>query len=128
MEHLIINTNMLGNVSLIENCIPHLCSLTSNIINESFQRYKNYERKRWTFDLRYKFQVSFEFSIDNGMTIWIDQAALNESYGFILNACVSYKNEKIYYVHISGGMLVYIISNVYNVHYNNRPTRVVSTG
>ncbi|CAF1086885.1 unnamed protein product [Adineta steineri] len=28
----------------------------------------------------------------------------------------------------NGGMLVYIISNVYNVHYNNRPTRVVSTG
>jgi hypothetical protein len=25
-------------------------------------------------------------------------------------------------------MLVYIISDVYNVHYNQRPTRVVSTG
>ncbi|CAF3928098.1 unnamed protein product [Adineta steineri] len=50
------------------------------------------------------------------------------SYGFILNTCVSYKNEKIYHVHISDGMLVYIISNVYNVHHNNRPTRVVSTG
>jgi hypothetical protein len=50
------------------------------------------------------------------------------SYGFILNACVSYKNENIYYVHISGGMLVYIISDVYNVHYNHKPTRVVSTG
>ena len=48
------------------------------------------------------------------------------SYGFILNACVSYKNEKIYYVHISGGMLVYIISDVYNVHYNRQPIRVIS--
>ncbi|CAF1506232.1 unnamed protein product [Adineta steineri] len=42
------------------------------------------------------------------------------NYGFILNACASYKNEKIYYVHI--------ISNVYNAHYKNRPTHVVSTG
>ncbi len=50
------------------------------------------------------------------------------SYGFILNACVSYKNENIYYVHLSGGMLVYIISDVYNVHLKQRPTRVVSTG
>jgi hypothetical protein len=25
-------------------------------------------------------------------------------------------------------MLVYVISDVYNVHYNNRPTRIVSTG
>ena len=50
------------------------------------------------------------------------------SYGFILNACVSYKDENIYYVHISGGMLVYIISDVYNVHFNNRPSRVASIG
>ncbi|CAF4439641.1 unnamed protein product [Adineta steineri] len=80
IEHLIINTNMLANVSLIENYIPHLCSLTSNIIDESFRRYKSYERKLWVDNLRQKFQVSFQFAIDNGMTIWIDQAALNESY------------------------------------------------
>jgi len=45
-----------------------------------------------------------------------------------LNACVSYKNENIYYVHISGGMLVYIISDVYNVHWNQKPVRVASSG
>jgi len=50
------------------------------------------------------------------------------SYGFILNACVSYKDENIYYVHISGGMLVYIISDVYNVHWNQKPIRVASSG
>jgi len=49
------------------------------------------------------------------------------SYGFILNACVSYKDENIYYVHISGGMLVYIISDVYNVHLHRRPVRVASS-
>ncbi|CAF3803229.1 unnamed protein product, partial [Adineta steineri] len=65
---------------------------------------------------------------DQILRINIFQELILKRYGFILNACVSYKNEKIYYVHISGGMLVYIISNVYNVHYNNRPTRVVSTG
>ncbi|CAF1490937.1 unnamed protein product [Adineta steineri] len=80
IEHLIINTNMLENVPLLENYIPHLCSLTSNIIDESFRRYKSYERRLWVDNLRQKFQVSFEFAIDNGMTIWIDQAALNESY------------------------------------------------
>jgi len=37
-------------------------------------------------------------------------------YGFILNACVSDKDDGIYFVHISGGMLAYIISDVYNVH------------
>ena len=54
--------------------------------------------------------------------------ALPFSYGFILNACVSKKDENIYYVHISGGMLVYIISDVYNVHYSPRPVRVASSG
>ena len=49
------------------------------------------------------------------------------SYGFIVNACVSYQNENIYYVHISGGMLVYIISDVYNVHYNRQSKRTVSS-
>lgn len=39
------------------------------------------------------------------------------SFGFILNACVSYEHEKIYYVHISGGMLVYMTSDVYNPKY-----------
>jgi hypothetical protein len=50
------------------------------------------------------------------------------SYGFILNSCVSYKDENIYYVHISGGMLVYIISDVYNVHCNRKTIRVASSG
>lgn len=40
---------------------------------------------------------------------------------------MSYKNEKIYYVHISAGMLVYIISDVYNVHYNHQSMRAVSS-
>ncbi|CAF3303438.1 unnamed protein product [Rotaria sp. Silwood2] len=56
----------------------------------------------------------------------IFQELILQRYGFILNACVSYKNENIYYVHISGGMLVYIISDVYNVHYNSQTTRIIS--
>ncbi|CAF3848895.1 unnamed protein product [Rotaria sp. Silwood1] len=47
---------------------------------------------------------------------------------FLLNACVSYEDEKVYYVHISGGMLVYIISDVYNVHYNSQTTRIIRYG
>ncbi|CAF1097604.1 unnamed protein product [Rotaria sordida] len=58
----------------------------------------------------------------------IFQELILKRYGFILNACVSYKNENIYYVHISGGMLVYIISDVYNVHYNRQTTRIISNG
>jgi hypothetical protein len=51
---------------------------------------------------------------------------LISSYGFILNACVSYKDENIYHVHISGGMLVYIISDFYNVHCNSSSVPVSS--
>ncbi|CAF3777058.1 unnamed protein product [Rotaria magnacalcarata] len=58
----------------------------------------------------------------------IFQELILKRYGFILNACVSRKDENIYYVHISGGMLVYIISDVYNVHYNSQPTRVITSG
>ncbi|CAF3918977.1 unnamed protein product [Rotaria sp. Silwood1] len=58
----------------------------------------------------------------------IFQELILKRYGFILNACVSYNNENIYYVHISGGMLVYIISDVYNVHYNSQTPRIISTG
>ena len=49
------------------------------------------------------------------------------SYGFILNACVSYDDENIYYVHISGGMLVYIISDVNNAHCRRRLMRIASS-
>ncbi|CAF1551520.1 unnamed protein product, partial [Adineta ricciae] len=62
------------------------------------------------------------------LRINIFQELILKRYGFILNACVSYKEENIYYVHISGGMLVYIISDVYNVHFNNRPSRIASVG
>lgn len=46
----------------------------------------------------------------------------------MLNTCVAYKDENIYYVHISGGMLVYILSKVYNEHHARRPTRVAAGG
>jgi len=58
----------------------------------------------------------------------IFQELIVKRYGFILNSCVNHEGENIYYVHISGGMLVYIISEVYNVHCNARPSRVASTG
>ncbi|CAF1121552.1 unnamed protein product [Didymodactylos carnosus] len=55
----------------------------------------------------------------------IFQELILKRYGFILNACVCNSDDSIYYVHISGGMLVYIISDVYNVH--KIPSRLVST-
>lgn len=58
----------------------------------------------------------------------IFQELILKRYGFILNTCVSYDDENIYYVHISGGMLVYIISDVYNVHCNRKPKRIASSG
>ncbi|UJR27809.1 hypothetical protein I4U23_009078 [Adineta vaga] len=58
----------------------------------------------------------------------IFQELIVKRYGFILNTCVSYSNENIYYVHLSGGMLVYILSDVYNVHFNRRTMRVASNG
>ena len=44
------------------------------------------------------------------------------SYGFILNECVNYTNE---HVHISGGMLVYIISDIYNMNCKCQLTNVI---
>ncbi|CAF1052106.1 unnamed protein product [Adineta ricciae] len=63
-----------------------------------------------------------------GQLLSIFQELIVKRYGFILNTCVSYKDENIYYVHISGGMLVYILSDVYNVHCNRRAMRVASSG
>ncbi|CAF3911665.1 unnamed protein product [Adineta steineri] len=65
---------------------------------------------------------------DRVLQLNIFQELIVKRYGFILNACVSYKDENIYYVHISGGMLVYILSDVYNVHCNRRSIRVASSG
>ncbi|CAF3363299.1 unnamed protein product [Rotaria socialis] len=58
----------------------------------------------------------------------IFQELILKRYGFVLNSCISYINENIYYVHISAGMLVYIISDVYNVHHIRRPMRVAVNG
>ncbi|CAF3703876.1 unnamed protein product [Rotaria sp. Silwood1] len=65
---------------------------------------------------------------DRSQRLSIFQELILKRYGFILNACVSYKDENIYYVHLSGGMLVYIISDVYNVHRNRRSMRVATNG
>ncbi|CAF1152502.1 unnamed protein product [Rotaria sordida] len=65
---------------------------------------------------------------DQSNRLSIFQELILKRYGFILNACVNYKDENIFYVHISGGMLVYIISDVYNVHRNRRSVRSASNG
>lgn len=54
------------------------------------------------------------------------QELILKRFGFILNACVSYTNENIYFVHISGGMLVYILSDVFNSHHKSSSTRAIS--
>ncbi|CAF0759317.1 unnamed protein product [Didymodactylos carnosus] len=61
---------------------------------------------------------------DQIVKLSIFQELILKRYGFILNACVCNKSDSIYCVHISGGMLVYIISDVYNVH--KIPSRLVS--
>ncbi|CAF3237234.1 unnamed protein product [Rotaria sp. Silwood2] len=63
---------------------------------------------------------------DQNLRLNIFQELILKRYGFILNACVSYKDENIFYVHLSGGMLVYIISDVYNVHRNRQSIHVAS--
>ncbi|CAM4745809.1 unnamed protein product [Rotaria magnacalcarata] len=60
---------------------------------------------------------------DKSSRLNIFQELILKRYGFVLNSCVGYKNDGIYYVHISAGMLVYIMSDVYNTEIKNKSLR-----
>ena len=79
IEHLVINTKMLWNIPLLKTYLPHLCSLTFTIIDSEFSSYNTDQKNSWENKFRQKVEFLFQRE-DNWITIWIDQAALEESY------------------------------------------------
>jgi hypothetical protein len=88
IEHLIINTQDLRNVPMLQKYIPRLRSLTfasieSNSISLSFP--EDYRQKMADHNLRQKSQFLFQRGT-NWFTVWVDQVALRDSYWQMTNS------------------------------------------
>jgi hypothetical protein len=80
MEHLIINTRELQNIPLLQKYLSHLRSLTfANFKKSGRSIFDDYEQKKADEQLRRNCQFLFQLG-SNWTTIWIDQAALKDSY------------------------------------------------
>ena len=79
IEHLVINTENLNNVPLLKVYMSHLRSLTFKIIHPHFHALDDYQQKLWDYRLRERTQFFFQREA-NWVTIWIDSAALEESF------------------------------------------------
>ncbi len=80
LEHLAINTQDLRNVPLLQTYLPRLRSLTFASIEPNNLSYDNdYQQKMADENLRQKTQFLFQRG-GNWITVWIDQAALQDSY------------------------------------------------
>jgi hypothetical protein len=80
LEHLIINPRDLRNVPMLQTYLPRLRSLTfASIESNNFSRLNDYEEKMLDVNLQQKTQFLFQRE-RNWITVWIDQAALEETY------------------------------------------------
>jgi len=77
LEHLIINTGDLRDVPILQTYLPRLRSLTFPPGISIFS--DGYEEKLFDHNLREKSQFLFQRET-NSITVWIDQAALQDSY------------------------------------------------
>jgi hypothetical protein len=79
LEHIKINTQNLYNVPILRTHLPHLRSLTFTIIDFYLDNDDDYEERMWDYDFRISTQFFFRRE-RNWVTIWVDQAALEEPY------------------------------------------------
>ena len=80
LEHLVIFTKHLQNVPMLETYFPRLRSLTFHSVEfNSLASYDSYEEKLFDRSLRERTKFFFERD-ENLVTVWIDQAALRNSY------------------------------------------------
>jgi hypothetical protein len=80
LEHLVINTQKLRNVPILQTYLPCLRSLTFRIIElNDLSFYNGYQKKVVDEDLRRKTQFLFQCE-GNWITVWIDEATLQDSY------------------------------------------------
>jgi hypothetical protein len=86
IEHLLINTQDLQNVPLLQTYIPRLRSLTvANFDGDTIGSFSDdYERKMADENVRRKSKFLFQRG-SNWTTIWIDQDALKDSYWATIN-------------------------------------------
>jgi hypothetical protein len=78
LEHLAINTTEFSNIPLLKTYFPHLCSLTFAAICDQFLSSKNSKKKHWD-PLQQQVQFFFHHN-DKWITVWIDQAVLEDPY------------------------------------------------
>ena len=77
--HLTINTTYLAHIPLLDTYLPHLCCLTYKIIDD--ERLSSTNCKQTLWDHRLRDEIHFLLtSNENWLTIWIDHAALKDSY------------------------------------------------
>jgi hypothetical protein len=77
LEHLIINPGDLRDVPILQTYLPRLRSLTFPPGISIFS--DGYEEKLFDHNLREKSQFLFQRET-NSITVWVDQAALQDSY------------------------------------------------
>jgi hypothetical protein len=80
LEHLVINTQDLRNVPILQTYLPHLRSLTfASIEPNDLSYYNDYEQKMFDENLRQNAQFLFQRR-GNWITVWTDQATFQDSY------------------------------------------------
>jgi hypothetical protein len=80
VEHMTTSTRNLKNIPLLQNYVPHLRSLTiADFQSSNRNMFDDYEQKMADEQLRRSCQFLFQRR-SNSITIWIDQAALNDPF------------------------------------------------
>jgi hypothetical protein len=79
LEHLAINPTVLSNIPELKTYLPYLRSLTYSITDLQSHRFGTYEQRNWDDQLRQQVEFLFQREQDQ-ITVWIDDAALQEPY------------------------------------------------